>query len=431
MKDARGGTDDDTDPAGTAQTDDAPASTASNRLTRPSRRTMLTASGAALVALAGCSSGGDGNGGGNGNGNGNGGGNGNGNGNGNGGATTTQNGGQEMADTLKFYSWGGSTQEALTKHLIEPFESEYGVTVEQSSFSDQDTMLANVRSSPDGSHDVIMPSLSGSYNAVQQDLVEPLRLDNIGTWSNVLSSFQDFNVAAGSGERYVAPMYYGTVGMVYNSDEVSGSPPFSWDLTWDDAHSGALTLEGFAFVRVFTTALRLGMDPNEMVGDTGSYEEGVKQVYDAMAEQHDLVTKYWTSGQEQTTLYSNGTAVLGDGWSGRILSLQEDGYDNIKYTIPEEGAYGWSDTFAIAKGSEHRYTAEKFIQYAYTPEVQKKLSPALGYPPATGATNSDIEALPDFDPTGGDRLVFQDQKFKADHQEDWNQTFEKIKLGQY
>jgi len=390
------------------------------------RRLLKTGAGATIVGLAGClggssdgeSSGGDGS-------------SGDGGSSGTTGTSTSSSGGDEMADTLRFYSWGGSTQEALTKHLIEPFEEEFGITVEQSSFSSQDKMLANVRSDPVGSYDVIMPSLSGSYNAVKQDLVEPLRLENIETWSNLLPSFREYSPAGTGDDTFVAPLYYGTVGMVYNTDHVSGSPPFSWQLTWDSEYSGALTLEGFAFVRMFTTALAQGMDPNKMEGDAGSYEEGVKQVYDAMAEQHELVKKYWTSGQEQTTLYSNETAVLGDGWSGRILSLQDDGYENLKYTIPEEGAYGWSDTFAIAKGSEHRYTAEKFIQFAYRPEVMKRLSPAIGYPPATGATSGDIEALPDFDPTGGERLKFQNQKFKEQHQEDWNQTFEQIKLGQY
>lgn len=385
------------------------------------RRLLKLGAGASVAGLAGCM--GDGSGGGE----------------SDGGSTdssgsvtgTTAGSSGELADTLRFYSWGGSTQEALTEHLIEPFEEEFGVTVEQSSFSSQDKMLANVRSNPAGSYDVIMPSLSGSYNAVKQDLVEPLRLDNIDTWSNLLPAFSEFS-PAGTGENtYVAPLYYGTIGMVYNTDQVSGSPPFSWNYTWDSEFSGVLTLEGFAYVRMFTTALALGMDPNKMEGDAGSYEEGVQQVYDAMSEQHGLVQKYWTSGQEQTTLYSNETAVIGDGWSGRILSLQEDGYDNLKYTIPEEGAYGFSDTFAIAKGSEHRHTAEKFIQFAYRPEIMQSLSPVVGYPPATDATSSEIKSLPDFDSTGGEQLMFQDQQFKEQHQEEWNQTFEQIKLGQY
>ncbi|NPB60912.1 extracellular solute-binding protein, partial [Shigella sonnei] len=92
--------------------------------------------------------------------------------------------------------------------------------------------------------------------------------------------------------------------------------------------------------------------------------------------------------QEQTTLYSNETAHIGDGWSGRILALQDDGYDNLEYTIPEEGAYGWGDSFAIAKGSERRYTAEKFLEFTYRSDVKEGLSPQIGYPPATGATNA-------------------------------------------
>ena len=346
--------------------------------------------------------------------------------------TTSQSGGgDELADELQFYSWGGSTQEALTEHVIEPFQEEYGVTVKQSSFSSQDKMVANIRSSPAGSYDVVMPAVAGAYNAVQQDLLEPIRTENVETWENLLPVFQDFKVVGGSSTDYVAPVYYGTVGMVYNEDYVSGSPPFSWDLTWDEEYADRLTLEGFGFVRVFTTALALGMDPNKMEGEDGTYESGIQEIYNAMAEQHDLVKTYWTSGQEQTTLYSNETAYLGDGWSGRILSLQEDGYDNLHYTIPEEGAYGWGDSFAIAKGSERRYTAEKFIEFTYRPEVMQNLSPQIGYPPATQATSSDIEALPDFDPTGGERLVFQDQEFKGQHQEDWSNTFQQIKLGQF
>ncbi|EMA03105.1 ABC transporter substrate-binding protein [Haloferax denitrificans] len=337
---------------------------------------------------------------------------------------------EELSDTLNFYSWGGSTQEALNEHVIEPFEEEYGVTVKQSSFGGQDKMLANVRSSPEGSYDVIMPSTATSYAAAKQGLVEPLRLENIETWSNLMPVFEDFSVDPGE-STHVAPLYYGTIGMGYNSDYVDDSNGLSWDLAFDEEFAGQVAIEGVPYVRVFTTALKLGMDPNEMVGDAGSYEEGVKQVYDAMAEQHELVKKYWTSGQELTSLFSNETAYVGEAWGGRILSLQDEGYDNLKYGIPEEGAYGFTDTLAIAKGSKNRYTAEKFIEFAYRDDVITNLAPDIGYPPATEATSSDVEALPDFDPSGGERLTFQDQAFKNEHQQEWSRTFEQIKLGNY
>lgn len=393
---------------------------------RPNRRQFIKAiGGGTAVTLAGCTGGGDG---------------------GGGEETptatatrtatapsTTQSSGDELADELQFYSWGGSTQEALTKHVIEPFQAEYGVSVKQSSFPSQDKMIANVRSSAPGSFDIVMPSLTGFYTAVQQDLLEPLRIENIETWDNLMPVFKNYNatVLGEAGTTYAAPVYYGTVGMVYNSDHVSGSPPFSWQKTWNQDFADRITLEGFAFLRVFTTALALGMDPNKIEGDDGSYETGIKQVYDAMAEQHELVVKYWTSGQEQTTLYSNETAYLGDGWSGRILSLREDGHTNLHYTVPDEGAFGWGDSFAIARGSERRFTAEKFIEFTYRPDVMKNLSPQIGYPPATGVASEKVTALPDYDPSKGEQLVFQNQKFKNEHQEEWSNTFEKIKLGEY
>ena len=291
-------------------------------------------------------------------------------------------------------------------------------------------MLANVRSSPEGSYDIIMPSTATSYAAAKQGLVEPLRLENIKTWENLMPVFQDFIVDPGKA-THIAPLYYGTIGMGYNADHVDDSNGVSWDMTWNNEYKGKVAIEGVPYVRVFTTALKLGMNPNKMVGDTGSYEKGVKKVYDAMAKQHDLVKKYWTSGQELTSLFSNESAYIGEAWGGRILSLQEEGYDNLKYAIPKEGAMGWTDTLAIAKGSQNRYTAEKFIEFAYRDDIIKKLAPELGYPPATKVKTSEIKALPDFDSSGGDRLKFQDMEFKNKHQQEWSQTFEQIKFGNY
>jgi spermidine/putrescine-binding protein len=242
--------------------------------------------------------------------------------------------------------------------------------------------------------------------------------------------FSDFIVDPGE-KTHVAPLYYGTIGMAYNTDHVDDSNGLSWDMTWNEKYKGKVAMEGVPYIRVFTTALELGMDPNKIVGDTGSYEKGIEKVYDKMAEQHELVKKYWTSGQELTSLFSNGTAYIGEAWGGRILSLQDEGYDNLKYGIPKEGAMGWTDTMAIAKGSKNRYTAEKFIEFAYRDGIIKELAPEIGYPPATKVTDDAVEALPDFDSSGGERLKFQDMEFKNEHQQEWSQTFEQIKLGNY
>jgi len=224
--------------------------------------------------------------------------------------SSSGSGDNQLSDTLNFYSWGGSTQKALNKYVIQPFEDKYGVTVKQSSFGSQSDMLANVRSSPPGSYDIIMPSTSGAYTVAKQDLVEPIRTENMENWSNLIPVFQDFTPDPGS-TVHVAPLYYGTVGLAYNSDHVSGSPPFSWDLAFDSQYKGRVILEQVPYVRVFQTALDLGMDPNQITVD-GSYEKGIKKVYDKLSAQQKLGKKYWSSGQEMVTLYSYETAYLGE-----------------------------------------------------------------------------------------------------------------------
>ena len=338
-------------------------------------------------------------------------------------------GGDSAGDTLGLYSWGGSTQEALMEHVAEPFEEEYDVEVEETSFDNQDSMLSNVRTSPAGSYDIIMPSAERTYEAVQQDLVEPIRTGDIGTWDNLFPVFQDLEIDPG-GDVHVAPLYYGTIGMVYNTDYVDTSSPPSWELLWDEAYEDRITVQDLAMLRVFTTALHLGLDPNTLEAN-GSYEDGVEQVYDAMAEQHELVRTYWASGQEQVTQYQEESSYVGTGWGGRILALQDEGYDQLEYAIPEEGAKGWADMLAIAKGSENRELAEQFIEFAYRDEIIQNLAPEIGYPPATSVTTDKIEALPDFDPTGGEGLLFEDPEFVDEHESDWIDTFERIKMGEY
>jgi spermidine/putrescine-binding protein len=346
-------------------------------------------------------------------------------------------GDNDDGDSLTFYKWGGSTGEALDEYLVKPFEEEYEVTVQQSEFGSEDDMLADVRTSSEGTYDIIMPSTSGIYNVAQQELVEPLRTDDMDNWSNLLDVFQDFSVDPGD-EAHAVPLYYGTTGMVYNEEEVDDEPPFSWSEAWNEDLDGRIIKQDLATIRLFTTALQVdnrftdlyrGL-PEEEVQD-GDEEEAEQEVWDLLAEQQQLINTYWSSGDDMVNLYRNEEAFIGDGWGGRILALQDEGYDQIQYTIPEEGAAAWVDGMAIAKGTEKRDLAEKFIDFSLSDEVMEKLSPTVGYPPTTDIESDDVVDLPDYDETGGEGLRFRDPEFEEEHQSRWTEVFDQIKMGEY
>lgn len=221
------------------------------------------------------------------------------------------------------------------------------------------------------------------------------------------------------------PTVYGTIGMAYNRAELGEQD--SWEACWDTANEGRVTMEGFGFVRVFTTAMYLGMDPNTIEVD-GSYEKGIEKVWDSVREQKPLVNKYWTSGDEHVRMFAQEQALVGEAWGGRIFGAVKDGYDFLDYVVPKEGAYGWSDNWVMVDGisEEKQRTVKAYMNFLLDEDVITPLTETLGYPPATDATSSGIKNLYDYDPSGGERLTFLDPAFKDKHNDAWSQTWEEV-----
>ena len=66
------------------------------------------------------------------------------------------------------------------------------------------------------------------------------------------------------------------------------------------------------------------------------------------------------------------------GWSGDAVQLKADN-PNIEFVLPESGGMLWTDNMQIPVGAPHAYTAEKFIDYIYQPEVQAPIEAYINY----------------------------------------------------
>ena len=62
----------------------------------------------------------------------------------------------------------------------------------------------------------------------------------------------------------------------------------------------------------------------------------------------------------------DSSAILG--WSGDAVQLTADN-PNIEYSTPEEGFMLFTDTMQIPVGAPHAFTAEKFMDFVYEPEI--------------------------------------------------------------
>jgi spermidine/putrescine transport system substrate-binding protein len=329
----------------------------------------------------------------------------------------------KLTKTLRFSSYGGNWQEGLTQAAIKPFEERYGVQVLQESHGSEAQLIAKMKASGPGAYDIVTVNESGLYLGVKQGVFEELRLENMPNFGNIVQKLQKPAYDPGPGVHSI-PDVYGSSAITYNTAHISPKPT-GYDVLWDPKYKGRICLRDAAIYRVFITALRLGVNPNQI--------PDINAVYAALREQRPLVLKYWGGTSEMQTLVANQEAWVGDFLGGRTMILKGQGVP-VDYLIPAAGARGFVDCVGIGKGSENRYTAEVFLNHILDPQVAVKISELTMYPhclqPGKAAKSATVEALPDYDPSGTlSKFVFTDYDYMEANRQAWEAEWTKIKVG--
>lgn len=329
---------------------------------------------------------------------------------------------KQMTKEVRFSSYGGAWQQALTKAAIEPFEKRYGVKVVQETHGNEEQLIAKMKAAGPGSYDIVTVNESGIYTGVKQGVFEELRLNNIPNFMNLVQKLQKPSYDPGPGIHSV-PDVYGSNAIVYNTKHVE--KPKGWDVLWDERYKGRIAVRDSAIYREFFTALYLGQDPNNLTD--------VEKVYEAWRRQRPLVLKYYGGTSEMQTLIANQEAWVGEFVGGRTAILKEQGLP-VEYFIPEAGVRGFIDCVGVCKGSPNRYTAEVFLNYLLEPEVAAQIGELTKYPhcldPNKSPKAAAIAALPDYDPSGTlSRFIFVDYAYMEANRQAWEAMWTKVKVG--
>ena len=373
------------------------------------RRRFLSGVGGtaiATTALAGCTSNG-GNGG-----------------NGDGGTTGSASGddGEELADEISFMSWGGSFLESMS-YYADGFEEEYGTTVNLVGASSGHEMFARIEAGAQDVH-VINPEEVPAYDAIEDDLVQPIRKENISNYDKIEDVWNPDDAVYDPGDEiHHIPHVYGGTGLVYNHDQLE--EPTSWmDIMTEDLVGDHVYFNYPNYV-VMQAALAVGVDLNESANDESEMEE----VWNFIAERNDYVAQWSDSGSATMELYTNESALAGSLWVGRTHALQQDDVP-VTYTVPDEGAYAWINVLNVPSYVEdpERRTAEYFLDYMLEEEptsnfVQDQVyAPPIEYtetePPEMLKENPDVEFI--------DRLASLDPAVYNEHVEDWEKRFQEL-----
>jgi spermidine/putrescine transport system substrate-binding protein len=306
---------------------------------------------------------------------------------------------------------------------IELFEQQHNVEIVHDYFNSEDELLTKLRTSP-GVYDVVLPNIAYVPPAIADDLLQPIDVSQLDVWNNLPDAFQQLPEILHEGEVYGVPWVWGATSLVYNTETYPDGIT-TLNALWDPQYAGQVGFEDNYEDAVIFAALAAGLEPANQPQDLDA-------VRTKLAELVPNVRALWQSEDEFNRLFSSGEITLGVYWSGAAARAQNQFDLPIAFVIPEEGAIGWTDAWAIPKDAPNVEMALAWIDFMSSPEFFVRWDSTAGAPvPANPVV---LEQMPEDSFT---RTVFGDPDVSAhlafitntpaDVREQWVELWQEVK----
>lgn len=274
---------------------------------------------------------------------------------------------QFEGDTLYLFNWS----QYMDPAIIENFEQEYGVEVVENYFNSNGEMFAKLQAGGVSQYDVIVPSNYYIPRLIASGLVQPLDHSRLPNLDNLMPTFKD--PVYDPGNTYSAAYQWGTTGLVYDSNAL-GDMPASWSVLFDPAVNpdAPFAVPEDSQVSLGSACAYLGHGYDCQSRE--ALQEAARLLLDT--KQRDNFVGF-IQGTPVLQQLVRGSVSAGITFNGDFLffkSEDPEGFADIEFVIPEEGAEVWVDNMMIPAEAPNPALAHAFIDYILRADVGAQLS---------------------------------------------------------
>lgn len=273
---------------------------------------------------------------------------------------------------LNFYNWDTYIGETT----LGDFKKTSGVDVNMSLFATNDELFAKLKAGNPG-FDVIVPSNEFVTRMSQAGLLEALDHAKIPNLKNVDPSF--LNPDYDPGRKYSMPYTWLLLGIGYRKSKVDGVPD-SWKWLFDsDKYKNRIALLSESADLVRLSAKYLGHSVNDIPADM------IPKIEQMLIKQKPFVKAFHDDNGQDLLLSKEVDLVLE--YNGDIAQIMKDDPD-IGFVVPKEGSLINSDTLCIPKGAPRPNNAHAFINYLLDAQAGAEISKTILYPTPNAAAKA-------------------------------------------
>ncbi len=277
---------------------------------------------------------------------------------------------------VNVYAWGG----IIPKKVIQDFEHTTGIKVNFSTYDNNETMYAKLRTSKQSIYDVILPSAYFVERMSKQGYLTPLDKTKLPHITNLSHHFIDNSYDPNN--QYSIPLIWGATGLFYNQNWVKVKPK-KWRDLWSKQWLNQLMIlddprEAFAIALFY-----LGYSAND------TNPKHIDEAFKALMMLKPNI-KLFASESIQAIMIDEDT-IAGTAWNGDVYKSHREN-QAVKFVYPEEGYIIWIDCLSIPKNPPHSEEAYAFIDFMLRKETAADIAKIEGH----AITNEKgIELLPD------------------------------------
>ena len=266
---------------------------------------------------------------------------------------------------LKVYNAG----EYIDLALLKEFEEEYNCTVVYETFESNEMMYTKLMAGD--RYDVIIPSDYMIERLMNEDFLQPLDKSMIPNMENMSDAV--LGMSYDPDNTYSIPYFWGSVGLVYNHENVDPAVIESegWEVLRNTDYAGHIYIydsERDSFMMAFK-ALGYSMnteDPNE-INDAYEWLLQMNNTMSPVYVTDEVIDGMMNGYKDIAVVYSGDAAV--------VLDENED----MSFYMPSQGTNIWCDAMVIPQNAENPKLAHEFINYMLTYEAAFDNTETVGY----------------------------------------------------
>ena len=319
-------------------------------------------------------------------------------------------------EILRVYNWQDYINEGddETLSVIDQFEVYYKnkynkeIEVEYYTFETNENML-NVLRTGKSQYDLVCPSDYVIQKMIKEGMLEKFDAGSVPNYDSygatyIKDLFARNKVTVDGVDHYwndyAVPYMWGTMGFMYNPENVDEDDIKSWSILWDEEYKYKATLKDAvrdtyvaAAMYVFKDELKAlneqykagFIDANEYSSLVSGYmnsttDESIEKIENALNEAKKNAYGFEVDSGKSDIV--TGKIDINFCWSGDAVyaldCAEEESDMYLNYYVPEEGSNVWFDGWVMPKGA-NKDLAQEFVNFLCDPKISVQNMDYIGY----------------------------------------------------